>query len=81
MRKAWEWIFRISGLGLSVAVVAFMTIPSIYGFKKILGLSCALFGFTCLVSMYFVKKPVSVEDIHVVNKELEHYDINDDANQ
>lgn len=80
MKKTWEWIFRISGLGLAVTVVVFMAIPSIYGFKKIIGLLCALFGFACLVSMYFVKKPGSVEEIHVVNKELEHYDINDDAN-
>jgi hypothetical protein len=78
MCKLWGYIFRISGCALALSAVAFMTVPYTSKLKKITGALSAFFGLMCILSMYFAKKTGHIEEIHAVNQELSHYEVDDD---
>lgn len=73
----WNLLFRLSSSALAVTAVIFISIPAVFGSKKIFSLLCAIFGLICIVSMYFEKKPGHTEEIHAVNQELRHYDVDE----
>lgn len=73
MRQVWLFIYRGSVISLCACALVFMSVPSASTWKKTAGIACAIFGTICMVSMYFAKKTDHAEDVHLVNRELNHY--------